>query len=40
MVALCGAHLIWEVAYRRPLLPFFTAECNKLEVIALPCEKA
>jgi hypothetical protein len=40
MVMLCGARLIWEVAYRRPFLPFFTDECTKLEVIALPCENA
>jgi hypothetical protein len=36
MVLLGGVRFTWEVAYRRSCLPFFSDECNKQEVFALP----
>ena len=38
MVALCGAHLIKELAYLRSFLPSCTEKDNNREGMALPCE--
>jgi hypothetical protein len=38
MIALCGAHLIDELAYLRSFLPLCTDKDHNRERIALPCE--
>ena len=38
MVALCGAHLVKELAYLRSFLPSCTEKDNNREGMALPCE--